>query len=263
MDYHIISFGAAIAFVVLLIGFLIFLCIKLKTKRPLTILSAIIIIFCFAGLYLTTPSFLFTLGYNIGNNPELLKVASKMTPFKKERGEHYAALSLIYNTDYDNNPYINGNLAIEYWEKCLEGICPLKTPPTHLYLIKGEYDKVLEIEKTRNEISHTPYAYILKEEYENALKAFSLKKQKSLPYPTMDEMLISAIYAKLGDDENYKKTSDAIYQKLIKYFDKMHPGDKELCLEKSKNFLRLKSDFLDIEAYQKYILEERKRYKFE
>lgn len=114
MDYYIISFWAAIAFVVLLIGFLIFLCIKLKIKRPLTILSEIIIIFCFAGLYLTTPSFLFTLGYNINYNPELLKVASKITPFKKERGEHYAALSLIYSSNYNNNPYIDGNRAIEY-----------------------------------------------------------------------------------------------------------------------------------------------------
>lgn len=146
---------------------------------------------------------------------------------------------------------------------CLEGICPLKTPPTHLYLIKGEYDKVLEIEKTQNEIFHTPYAYILKEEYESSLKAFSLKKPKSLPYPTTDEMLISAIYSKFGDEENFKKTSGAIYQTLIKYFDRMHPGNKELCLEKSKNFLLLKSNFLDIDEYKEHMLEERNRLKFE
>lgn len=238
-----------------LVVFIVLITIHIVKRQKPKIISYIILILCLIGMYLFIPSRYVYLGY-IFQSPEQLEKAIKYSINPYEKRLSYLYLAEIYNNDIYNLDVKNGNLAIEYYEKAINGEYSKYSLETHqlalLYSLKGDYKKTLELNdilKYKNSLS-LRNIYIINDEYEKALDTFNDKNNSP------DTFLKADLYNKLGNVEEYKlmkKRADDTYNyQMSSYIDKQKQIEYMLKTERYKS----------VEAYKDWLREQAKEYKF-
>lgn len=292
-------FFTDLAFYLCILFILVVIIIKLKLKRPTTLLATLIIIFCCGGIYLTIPSRLLYCYCKNSNSVQMLEFASKISLLKKEREILYGYLGEHYSNPFNNAP--DGNLAIEYFKKSVpDSFCTMQL--AKLYLIKGDYKSLKWSVVLLNKDTLWAYKCVLEGDYEHALSILTLMKKKSRIYkskfPGKEDYMVYAIHKKLGHSQIIKDMEkdfakmylgeygyDPFDKPYFKRYDNSEDFDKTLLsryvydkngnklikvygrdekeLEKNLKSIRRYAEYLSVDSYKEFILEQRKLLRFE
>lgn len=248
--YAIIVHIAVTAATVILIVFLLYKLIKRKNFTKKDIILLIILGLC---LYTYIPFYFYKKAL-FDTYPEKYKSALKyydtglkfsFIPFER-RLFHFDKASIYYFFDK------NGEEAVKNMETALKGDYRYPSFLPHIYLIKGDYDKVREIQA--NDISSNDYfsalSYIMTDDYQTALDM--LLKLEDKHYNHL--MLISALYKQLGDEEK----SQQYYNEAILDFKNLRFNDEARKQAKFNEILQ----YSTIEGFKSKLAQDKKEFKF-
>jgi len=236
-----------IAFITLLINIL------LRHKKT-TLVTCFIFILTIVGMYLYIPFHFLKTGFE-NEQPEKLQTAIKLSINPYEKRICWNFLASIYAHDNFKQGIKDGNKAIEYMEKSIQGEYEKYNLDTILlgiwYSIKGDQEKVFELNKKVHNNLALRNIYIMNNEYEKTLTTFNFEK-KNIEY-----YLIADLYKKLGDTSKSKESLDIaneVFERQLNYYKN----------EKERNLLKNNTEkYKTTENYKKWILQQRKEYKFE
>ena len=223
-------------------------------RLPPRLIDCIIIIFSLVGMYLYIPFHFFKTGFE-NEQPEKLQTAIKLSINPYEKRICWNFLASIYAHDNFKQGIKDGNKAIEYMEKSIQGEYEKYNLDTALlgiwYSIKGDSQKVFELNsKVKNNLA-TRNIYIMNNEYDKAITTFNPEKQTLMHY------LLADLYKKTGKTKEYKEAltiADNVFNK----------NDKNCQNEKCRTQIKINKDrYLSVENYKKWIEQQRKEYKFE
>ena len=235
---------------VILTAFLLYKLIKRKNFTKKNFVLLIILAVCF---YTYIP-FYFYKKAMFDTYPEKYKSALKyydtglkfsFIPYER-RLFHFDKATIYYFFDK------NGEEAIKNMETALKGDYRYPSFLPHIYLIKGDYEKVRYLQA--NDISSNDYfsalSYIMTDEYQTALDM--LLKHENKHYNHL--MLISALYKQLGDEEKAQQ----YYNEAIVDFNKLLFNDEERKQTKFNELLQ----YSTIEGFKNKLAQDKKDFKF-
>ena len=227
--YLITTYGISIA---ALIAFLLDATTRIATKRALEFKDYVVYVLFFAGIYLMVPCTM----YLIGKKSENIELLKKTAVISINNFEKRLCYQIIADNCY-NGTKKDGKNAIKYYEKAIAGDYPKYSKNSkalaYLYLLKGDTEKVLQIEKDLNTKEVTPYAYILKGDYKKALETFPNELDAEHFY------LKAALLASTGKQRDaalYRSDALSAYNRKLKEID-----DKFAKNEYTKNVASYKS----------------------
>ena len=205
-------------------------------------------------MYLYIPFHFFKTGFE-NEQPEKLQTAIKLSINPYEKRICWNFLASIYAHDNFKQGIKDGNKAIEYMEKSIQGEYEKYNLDTILlgiwYSIKGDQEKVFELNKKVHNNLALRNIYIMNNEYEKTLTTFNFEK-KNIEY-----YLIADLYKKLGNTSKSKESLDIateVFERQLNYYKN----------EKERNLLKNNTEkYKTTENYKKWILQQRKEYKFE
>ena len=211
------------------------------------------------GLYLIVPSQLYFYGY-LNKNPIYLKKAVNLSINPYEKRLCYEELANIYGgilyDDYKKYDTLDGNKSIEYYEKAYKkGVTSVGcdwASLANLYLLKGDYNKVIEIENTVLPKSRwfTLQVYILRDEYQKALDLINSENKTDW----ISLLLKADLLRKVGDDINAK----TICEDVEKKYESMLTGSQDF----DESIIERYNNHKSVEAFKEYISNQSKLYKF-
>jgi tetratricopeptide (TPR) repeat protein len=190
---------------VLLIVSLVF---GIKTKKKYWI---IFMLFSLFGIYQIVPHFYEVKAVSANSDSELVKnyeKAIKTSVFPMQKAMLYSNLAHFYS-DKDLS------LCLEYYKKTYEYTKNYKSkdiwvPAILPYYFSGDFDKVIEINEALDMNMFKPKAYIMKNDFENAL--VSVNKQLQRQPKSWEALAVRAnIYKNLG----YKTEAIQDYNKAL------------------------------------------------
>ena len=220
--------------------------------QPKTIVKTLIAL-SIIGIYAIIPSTLEIIGYNT-NKPQLLETASKLSLNPQEKARLYRNLSINFYGK-EGEAYTDGDLAIKYGEKYAKGDYKNKQEILALlYFLKGYELKTLEIEKVSQKYNFTPQVYILKNDYQTALKYYEKKQKIQGQLSVSDKLLIKICYAELGQ----KEKAEQIWNEIFTENRSKYSSD----IDFFNNFIQPNFAYLSIENFQKTVKEKQKSFKF-
>lgn len=246
----ITSFIAGIS----LITFITLLLNILLRHKKTTLVTCFIFILTIVGMYLYIPFHFLKTGFE-NEQPDKLQTAIKLSINPYEKRICWNFLASIYAHDNFKQGIKDGNKAIEYMEKSIQGEYEKYNLDTALlgiwYSIKGDSQKVFELNsKVKNNLA-TRNIYIMNNEYDKAITTFNPEK------PTLMHYLLADLYKKTGKTKEYKEAltiADNVFNK----------NDKNCQNEKCRTQIKINKDrYLSVENYKKWIEQQRKEYKFE
>ena len=234
-----------------LIGFIILLTVHIAKKIKFGLKSYVLLILFIFGMYLFIPSRYMSLGFAY-QNPELINKALKLSVNPYEKRLCYKYLSDIYTSDIFNQGIKDGNKAIEYLEKAINGEYKKYSGETLIlaygYSIKGDYNKTIELNNLLDNKKGASllHVYLMQGDYRNALNA-----------TTSDcSFLIADLYKKLGNDkksEICREKAQEIYDSKLKSFKTESERQK---------YIEYENNFKSVEAYRSWLNTQKKEYKF-
>ncbi len=243
-----------IAVFISLIGFVAISTAQIIKRKNLGIYAYILLFIFICGLYLFVPLRYTYLGFAT-QQAGLLKKAIKLSvnPYEKRLCNKY--LSEIYANDIFNQGIKDGNKAIAYMEKALNGEYNKYKSETYMlaywYSIKGDYQKTVELCNILKLENGLPLinVYILNDEYAKALAAFKNNESS-------ENFLKAALYKKIG---NIKEATNA--ENIAK---QAYDSQIKSIKEKSKQieFEEQISKYKTIEAYKNWLEVQSKEFKF-
>ena len=257
-----------------LIGFVVILTIQIIKRKNLGMVIYILLFIFTCGLYLFVPSRYAYLGFAT-QQPNLIKKAIKLSinPYEKRLCNKY--LSEIYASDMFNQGIKDGNKAIAYMEKALNGeYAKYKS-------IKGDYQKTLELCNILKIEKGLPLIniYILNDEYAKALTAFkdnkssenSLKAEPNKKIGNIKEAHIAHNITKQSYNSQFLKAE--LYKKIGNFEEALNAeniakqaynSQMKTIKEKSKQieFEEQISKYKTIEAYKNWLEAQAKELKF-
>ena len=232
------------------VGFVVLVTRRITNKNPFKLASWIILFVTLIGMYLYVPSRLFLIGA-LGQNIAYLENAVRLSINPYEKRLCWKNMSHIYESQ-------NGNKAIEYLEKALQGeYLKYKEDAfwlAYLYSLKGDYSKTLELNNLlniKNSLS-LRNAYISNGEYEKALNTFS-EENKNLG----NQFLQADLYKKVG---KIKKADLLLFEAQNAYNLKIKEFSDEIDkLKYQKNMDKYKN----IDSYKSWLKEQKIQLKFD
>ena len=238
------------------IAFIVFITVHIAKKQKPTKKSYIILFFILLGMYLFVPNRLYLLGA-VYSDPELLQKALKLSINPRERslcnyhlGEIYGGLLADERFNLKYGKIIDGNKAIEYYEKAFKNYKykdGWNTPLINLYLLKGDYDKVIELDNSKSKL-FARQAYIMQDKFNEALKYYTSNSQGPC-----NLFLRAALLEKVGNVSEAKTIRNQAEKKYAE------------ALKNNKNTNEYKERVLvcrTIESYKNYINNRSKAYGF-
>lgn len=227
-------------------------------KQSFKLPDYLVMLILLTGCYLYIPFTIHKLGFiNAPFNPEwsikYLKTASHLSIIPYEKKLCWYDLGTIYYFEEKN-----GELGIYYLEKSSDAWDENHHFPmsllVHLYFLRGDYDKVLDIEKNYKGYQnykkiHSAYVYYLKKDYK---KALTYLDEKSKSYNELT--LMSIIYKRTGNLKKAKQLHETAEKNLkkMKFKNKQH----------EKNYRARLLDYNNINSFEEYLGKERKAYGF-
>ena len=235
--------------------FILLLSVHIAKKKKPNFFAYFIALLCCVGMYLFVPARYLCLGYAF-KSPELLEKSIKFSIIPYEKALAYSYLSDIYNYDISNDGVKDGNKAIEYMEKALNGEYSKYSFETAklatLYSIKGDYSKTLELNNVMNKKQSLSLLnmYIMNNNYEKALETFPQNDKSRAAFLKAD------LYKKLGkisDAERTKKIANQIYATQLNN-----------CKDSSSRskYIEDTKKYHSVEAYKNWLRKQAKEYKF-
>lgn len=205
------------------ISFIVLITVHIVKKQKFSKRTYIILLFILLGLYLFIPNRLYVCGC-VYRDPDLLKKAIKFSINPYERRLCYYELGDIYGglfAEKFNLKYgsiIDGNKAIDYYEKALknyncEGGYISNIGLINLYLLKGDYDKVVELDSFKYK-NFARQAYIMQDKFDEALNLYTFKTQDPC-----NLFLRAALLEKNGnvsEAKNIRNQAEKFYAKALK-----------------------------------------------
>ena len=233
-----------------IISFIALVCcllFHLITKRKFNHVSYIILAPFILGLYLLIPFCCVVKGI-WSNNPEFIQLALKLGINPYERKMCYYELGSFYGDPFYSYKK-DGNRAIEYYEKALKNhnVNEDFYPLVNLYLLKGDYDKVIKLDKDKHK-SLVVFAYILQNKYTTALKYYDSKTVSAC-----DLYMKASLLEKIGNIKESKLVraqADISFSEELKFVKNVE-AYKQSCQK-----------YQSVEAYKDYIQKQRKLYGF-
>jgi len=195
VHYEIGTLVISLLSLILFIGLIVFHKVKkIKFKG----IEYLVIVILLLGMYQFIPRTLYNRGV-VFSNIKLIEKAQKISVNPVEKRICDMAMADIYSNNKD------GLKMIEYIEKSIKGEYKKYPEPTEIlamtYLLKGDYDKVLEINQNLGNKDIERAAYIMKSDYKKALETFDEKEGRaSISY------LKAALYKEIGNNNMYLKT---------------------------------------------------------
>ncbi|MBQ9245939.1 hypothetical protein IJ182_06710 [bacterium] len=233
---------------------IIFIVFKLLRKSKFTKKDYLLILILILCTYMYIPFAFYRKG--LENNYEekyqdALKYYDKayklsFLPFEKRMFKFDT--STIYYF-YDKN----GNQAIEDLEYALNGDYSHPVFLPQLYFLKGDYNKVADIENIAENSEHyySALSFIMQDEYAAALDILLRKEQKNYN----NFMLISALYNELNEPE----TASKYHQTAIDEFSNINFADSITEDNKRQELMT----YANIQTFKEFINNQRKAYQFE
>lgn len=238
-----------------LICTIILITVHIEKKKKFSLLSYALLLIFIIGMYLFIPSRYVYLGFAF-QSPDLLKKAINYSINPYEKRLCYLYLSETYSNYLNTELKKDGNKAIKYLEKALNGEYNKYRIETAklalLYSIKGDYKKTIEL---NNILGHKQSlslrnVYIMNGEYEKALETFS-QNNKSI-----DNFLKAALYTELGKQEQAKQSEKIATQTYNNQINNIKESYKELEYKEKVDKYRT------INSYKAWLIEQAKEYKF-
>ncbi len=255
MDNLLYSLLTNIVVFISLVGFVVILTMQFIKKKPLAVFIYVLLFIFICGLYLFIPSRYTYLGFML-QQPDLLKKAVKLSvnPYEKRLCRKYIAE--IYANDIFNQGIKDGNKAIAYMEKALNGRYDKYQSEAFMlaywYSVKGDYQKTTDICKVLKSSATLPLRniYILNNEYNKALTTFSDNNKG------VENFLRSALYKKIGNNKEALRTEN-----IAK---KAYNSQMNAIKEKSKQmeFQEQSDKYKTVEAYKSWLEAQSKEFKF-
>ena len=249
--YYVMIAQAVIIFTIIVA--VLFVTLKLIRRNKFSKKDAIIIFLLIVCTYLYLPFHLDKKGLECSYPEKYHKAidyynkALKLSVIPYERKMLKYDLGCLYYF-YDED----GNRAIKYMEEASDRDYSHAFILPHLYFLKGDYDKVREIEDSIDGSNHyyTALSDIMSGNYDEELDILS----KLEPVRHTDYMLISAIYKEIGRN----KEAEEYYNKAIEFFDSIVFSNELLKQEQYNKLL----EYSSIEKFKEHTLNQRNEYGF-
>ena len=251
--YYVLLTNLVIVFSLICITVLV--TVHLVKKRKFNLFSYLILSICVVGMYLYVPSRYVHLGF-VNQNPQMLKKAIKFSinPYEKRLCNLF--LADIYAKPIYEIGLKDGNKAIYYMEKALNGEYKKYSGVTrhlaYLYSIKGDYQKTEELNNILGDKQSLSLRniYILNNEYKKAVMTFS---QDNI---SVENYLKASLYKKLGNT----KLAIQAEKIAIKTYNYQLENIKET--SKKQEYRESVNKYRTIEAYKSWLKQEARNYKF-
>lgn len=245
MDHTGYIFNMIVLSLFSLIAFFLLVCYLYKKKIKCNFFISLLLIIFLLGIYSFFPFFLCAKGI-LERNTKYLEIALRTTIIPYEKRVCYYALGNIYSSEK-----FDGNKAIEYYEKALHNYKNKDyyiSPLIQLYFFRGDYDKVVDLGHKTNNGGLVRQAYIMQNNYIDALKYFNInhKSPENL-------YLMAALLEETGDfikANSVRENAEKEYERLLSL--SKNPIEYKTRLQKYKT----------VNAYKEYIRAQSKLYGF-